>query len=140
MKKVFRSALVCVMALAMIVVSAACNNSSSNGKFNSIADFVNSAEMQEQIKSLKATFKAQGMDVDMTGEGNKLIYTYTFAKGTDLTGAAETLKAGLKKEASTFKQVASTIKQGVNVKDPVVVVTYKDSDGKTIYSEEFTAD
>lgn len=138
MKNLFKRALTCVMALAMVVALVACN--SSNGKFNSIADFVNSKEMQEQLESIKSSVEGQGMSIDVTGEDNKLIYTYTYTEDLDLTGAADILKAGLDSQADTFKEVAASLKDAVNVENPVVVVTYLDSEGNEIYSAEFTAD
>ena len=80
------------------------------------------------------------MSISVTGEGNKLIYTYTFAAGTDLTGAEEVLKAGLDSQKDTFKNVAASLKDAVDVSNPIVVVQYKDSDGNEIYFAEFTAD
>ena len=138
MKKFFQRALICVMAVAMIAALVACD--SSNGKFKTIADFVNSEQMQEQLEATKSAAEAQGMKIDVTGEGDKLIYTYTFAAGTDLTGAEEVLKAGLDSQKDTFKNVAGSLKDAVNVSNPIVVVQYKDSDGNEIYSAEFTAD
>ena len=138
MKKFFQRALICVMAVAMIAALVACD--SSNGKFKTIADFVNSEQMQEQLEATKSAAEAQGIKIDVTGEGDKLIYTYTFAASTDLTSAEEVLKAGLDSQKDTFKNVAASLKDAVNVSNPIVVVQYKDSDGNEIYSAEFTAD
>ena len=80
------------------------------------------------------------MGVDVTGEDNKLIYTFTFAEGTDTEGLADALKTGLESQASTFEAIAASIPQAVNVENPIVVVTYKDSAGNEIYSAEFTAE
>lgn len=109
-------------------------------KYKTIAEFVESAEMQQQLESVKSAVEAQGMSISVTGEGNKLIYTYTFAAGTDLTGAEEVLKAGLDSQKDTFKNVAASLKDAVDVSNPIVVVQYKDSDGNEIYFAEFTAD
>ena len=137
MKKLLQRALTCVMAVVIIATLAACN--SSNGKFNTIADFVNSEQMQEQLESAKSAAESQGMSIDITGEGDKLIYTYTFPADTDLTGAADILKEGLDAQADTFKNVASSLKDAVNVDNPIVVVLYQDSEGNEVYSAEFTA-
>ena len=52
----------------------------------------------------------------------------------------QVLKAGLDSQKDTFKNVAASLKDAVNVSNPIVVVQYKDSDGNEIYSAEFTAD
>lgn len=116
------------------------SNEESTGKFKTIADFVASDEMQQQLESIKSAAEGQNMDITITGEGDKLVYTYTFAEGTDTTGAADILKEGLDAQAETFQSVASTLKLVVDVENPIVVVTYLDSDGTVIYSAEFTAD
>lgn len=112
----------------------------STGKYGSVAEFVASDEMQEELEAIKSAVEGQGMRIDITGEGNKLIYTYTFTEALDLTGAAELLKEGLDSQSSTFENVASTLKTVVDVENPVVVVTYLDIDGNEIYSAEFSAE
>lgn len=108
-------------------------------KYKTIAEFVESAEMQQQLESAKSAVEAQGMSISVAGEEDKLIYTYTFAEGTDLTDAEEVLKEGLDAQAGTFESVASTLKLVVDVENPIVVVTYLNSDGTVVYSDEFTA-
>lgn len=80
-----------------------------------------------------------GLDLKITGEGNKLIYTYTYATQLDEDGVAEQLKEGLNAQASTFEGVASNLKDVINVDNPVVVVTYLNKDGTVLHTQEFTA-
>lgn len=42
-------------------------------------------------------------------------------------------------QASTFEMIASSLQEFVAVTDPIVVVTYTDSQGNVITSQEFTA-
>lgn len=114
-------------------------NSEANtgaGMFSSIEEFVNSDEIQSQIEAMQT----DEMGVTITGEGNKLIYTYTFAEGVDTEGMAESLESAVQAQASTFQSIASTLSQAVNEENPVVVVVYQDSEGNEIYSAEFAAE
>ena len=159
MKKNLIRVFACVMAAAAIMTLTASGNDKSSppaesseaessaatdlptsGKFATIDEFVNSSIMQSQIKTLKDSAGDSGMDdITLAGEGNKLIYTFTFAEGTETEGMAEALEAALDTQASTFENVASSLKAAVEVEDPIVVVTYADSEGNEIYSREFTA-
>ena len=47
------------------------------GKFATIEEFVNSDIMQEQIDSITSSLKDSGMNIKITGEGDKLVlYVY----------------------------------------------------------------
>ena len=80
------------------------------------------------------------MDISISGEDNKLIYTYTYSQNVDTSQMADTLKNAMASQADTFKNVASSIKAAVEVENPVVVVRYLNADGSEIYSEEFAAE
>ncbi len=117
-------------------IDSQAEGTTATGMFSSMEDFVNSDEIQSQIASLQT----DELGVTITGEGNKLIYTYTFAEGTATDGMAESLESAIQAQASTFQSIAATLAQAVDVENPVVVVTYQDSEGNEIYSAEFTAE
>lgn len=110
------------------------------GKFATVKEFAESDMVQEQLKGLKSSLADSGMDINITGEDNKLIYTYTYADLENMDGLAESLEEAMTAQESTFKTVAASIRGAVEVDDPVVVVTYLDANGEEIYSVEFTAD
>ena len=107
---------------------------------DTIEEFVNSDIMQEQIDSITSSLKDSGMNIKITGEGDKLVYTYTYETDTtDIEGLAEMLESGMEDQTSVFEGVAASVKLAVDVESPVVVVRYLDSEGNEIYSREFTA-
>lgn len=113
--------------------------SKSSGKYATMKEYAESEEVQSQLKSLEDTVKAGGMELTMTGEDNKFIYTYTFIKDMNVEGVAAQLQKGLDAQASTFESVASALKLAVDVENPVVVVKYMNNDGTELYSQEFSA-
>ena len=136
MKKVLAITLAAVCCLTLVFSLAACKGGS--GKYATMEEYVQSDEMQAQIASLQQTIDAQGLSMTITGEGNKLIYTYTYlSEVSDLVGDA--LESALQQQSSTFESVAETLKQAVDVDNPVVVVRYLSSDGTEICSMEFGA-
>lgn len=111
----------------------------SLGTYETMEEYAASEEVQSQIAELKDTLADSGMEIAITGEGNKFIYTYTFAEGIPTDGMADSLKSGLEGQASTFESLAGLLKITVKVDSPVVVVRYVASDGTEVYSQEFEA-
>ncbi|WOC33190.1 MULTISPECIES: DUF4854 domain-containing protein [Caproicibacterium] len=109
----------------------------AKAEFDSIEAYVNSDEMQSQISEMVTKMSKQGMDIKITGKDNKLIYTYTFQKGLDIS--KEDLAPAIDEQKSTFTSVAAALKMAVHVDNPVVVVSYRNADGSEIISREFQA-
>ncbi len=120
--------------------SAAAGGLNANGKFDTVEDFVNSDLMQTQLDSMKSSLDDDTMSIELTGEGNKLIYTFTYKdlEGVDAATLGPALESSLENMASTFESIASSLKSAVEVDDPVVVVTYLGPDGEELCSKEFT--
>ncbi len=134
MKKHLKRLLAGVLAVLMALSLVACSS-----KYKTMQDYVNSSEVQEQIASVKEEVESAGMQIEVKGEGNKFIYVYTLDINDVPDEVASQLESGLTAQASTFEELAEALKQEVQVDNPVVVVQYVDSDGKEIYSQEFTA-
>lgn len=126
-----------VLSLVMALSIAACG-----GKAGNVQDYLNKPEVKSQLDALIDSMKDAGMNMTVTGEDNKLIYTYTFE--TQLDDADGTISAGLeegmKAQESTFKNIAKSLKDEIKVKDPVVVIKYLNADGSELYTVEYTAD
>lgn len=120
--------------------AAQSGGTTSSGKYATVADFANSSEVQTQLEIQKKSLDGTGMDIAITGEDNKLIYTFTYQELENQEGMAEALEQGLEGQKSTFVSVAKSIKLAVEIENPVVVVQYLDAKGEVIYSAEFTAD
>ena len=129
-----------VFSLVLVAALLAMSLTACSGKkFSSMEDYVNSEEVQSQISATLADAEAQGMNMEVKGDGNKLIYAYTFTDDIETEGMADALKEALTAQASTFETIATTLKSVVSVDNPVVVVQYLASDGSEIYSQEFSA-
>ena len=108
---------------------------SDTAMFASIEEYINSEEVKSQLDAMST----DELGVTVSADGNRLIYTFAFPEGTDTSGLAESLDAALETQASTFEMIASSLQEFVAVTDPIVVVTYTDSQGNVITSQEFTA-
>lgn len=84
-------------------------------------------------------YKDSGMTFTMTGEGNKLIYTYTYPEGMNTSGMADAMDGIADQMAPSFELIAESLKNVVEVDNPVLVVKYMDADGTELYSREFSS-
>ncbi len=111
-----------------------------NGKFKSLEDFVNSDIMKQQMESQFSSMEGTGLSLELTADGNKLIYNLTI-EDPDLSSVMDksALESYLDSQASTFEAIARALPASVNVENPVVVVRYLDSNGDVIASREFPA-
>ena len=64
----------------------------SGKKFATVADFANSEEVQTQLELQKKSLDGSSMDIAITGEGNRLIYTLTYLELENGDGMAEELQ------------------------------------------------
>lgn len=128
-KKIIALVAVTVMGLSMI----ACGK-----KYKSVEAYVNSDEVQDVLKSLEG--QMSGLNIDITADGDKMVYTYTYEDLEKQDGMAEAIESEMEKEASTFQDTANEIKKVVDAKNPSVVIEYVDKNGETIYSKEFVAE
>ncbi len=110
-------------------------------KYASMKAYVESAEAQKEVESTKEAVKAMGMDIKLTAEGDKMVYTYTYLQQMQFDETTKaTLKEALNAQADTFKALANMIKTVVNVDSPSIVVRYLNADGTEITAQEFKAD
>lgn len=120
--------------------SAAAGGLNASGKYATVEDFVNSDIMQSQLESMKKTLEGSGASLDITGEGNKLIYTFVYDMGDmDTDAMKEALQPAMDGMASQFETVASSLKAAVDVDAPVVEVICKAADGTELFSNEYNA-
>ncbi len=112
-------------------------------KYASIQAFLDDPEVKTQIDAMVDAMASSGnMNITVTAEGSKLIYTFTFPEfeeGTDMDAVATQLEDDMTQQAATFEGIAGELKAVVEEANPTVVVTYKAADGSDIYSKEFSA-
>lgn len=135
------SAVSSVSSTASVVSSETSSSAAANGLFATVADFVNSEAMQTQLESMKSDVEEMGMSIDVTGEDNKLIYTFTYADlgDTDVEALSESLASAVDQMADTYESIAAALAEMVGVDNPTVVVKYVTADGAELCAKEFTA-
>ncbi len=133
MKKVVSILLTLCLAMGTMFLLTSC------GKFDTVKEWVESEDVQKELNDTIADLDDSSMKMEVLGEDDKLIYSYTFLEEVP-DGIAEQLESALNEQASTFEEVAASLKEEVDVENPIVVVEYLNSDGSEICSQEFTAE
>ena len=159
MRKKGMKIVVCATLMAMVLAFSACGSDKdrndkstktteesddkeeiSNEKYKSVEAFVASDIVQSQLETLKTQIADAGMSLEITAEGNKLIYTYTYQEITMVDGMTEALESAMETQKSTFESAVKSLKAAVDADDLSVEVRYIDANGTTIYAREFKAE
>lgn len=130
MKKKLSFSLVAVLMLSVLMMLAACQ-----AKFNSVADYANSAEVQ------KIVAEAQSDDATcrVFAEGDTLVLEYKLTYDIEsqyLSEAANLIKTELDKNPSVFTDVKNEMKVYCNVANPRCVMRYYTQSGTLIIEYE----
>ena len=100
---------------------------------------VKSEDFQKQVETLSESYESKGMKLEITAEGNTLIYTCSYTvDGVDIDEAKETLEEYLDSDTMTksIEEVLQYVKKTVPETESVKVV-YVDNDGNEIVSKEY---
>mgnify|MGYP001116225720 CR=1 FL=1 len=109
-------------------------------KYASIAEFLEDPTVSKQLSEMMDSM-GDGMAIDVSADGSKLVYTFKFSEEVDI----ETTKAAMEEQmndtsfATTFQGIAASLSDAIEVENPSVVVTYLAMDGTEIYSQEYFA-
>ncbi len=135
MKKFTSKLLMPVMVLVLVVGLVACGGK----KYSSVSDYLNADEVKSQLSEAQKSLEGSGISVEVTAEGEKMVYTYNCAKLTKSDELVTAMEAQMAKADSTFQNAANEMKKFVDVKNGQIEVTYLDSAGETICSKTYTA-
>lgn len=133
MKKKLAKLLICVSMIGLVFSLGACgsDDDSSTGKkpatesttkkqssskqYASIKDYVSDPTFQAQVKKQMAQYEDQGMSMTITGEGDKLVYTYKYTdeklidEDFSLEEAQAYFDEAVAEQESQFKSLAAQL-------------------------------
>ena len=121
------------------------STTSTSGTYASIQEFLDDPTVKSQLDEMIGQLKEQddSMSISVTGEGNKLVYLFTFSEaateGADLETMGSALEEAMADQEANFEGIANSVALVVDVPDPKVVVTYAAHDGTVIFTKEFSA-
>lgn len=136
MKKMLRCMLTLILIVASVFFIAGCKGP----QYDSMEAFLEGEEMQSSIAADKSALEGSGMSLEVTSQGNQLIYTYTYAEALEVESSKQILKQGIEAEQDAFQKILENVKAEVNIENPVLVIRYLNPDGSEIYSHTFTVE
>lgn len=114
----------------------------STALYDSVADYVNSDEMQSALQTLKDS-QAEGIGIDIVAEGdNKMVYVFTYKTiaHTEGDGMAEALEQAITAQDATFQQTANSVAPFVGGEQVTVEIRYVDMNGAVIFSKTYVSE
>lgn len=100
--------------------------------------YVESDEFQAAMKTQTSQYEQLGLKLDISVDGEQLVYTCTFAEQVD-SELGEQFEAALDQQAATFEGIASQLKTELKIANPTVLVKYVNADGTELASKTFSA-
>lgn len=114
----------------------------STALYDSVADYVNSDEMQSALQTLKDS-QAEGIGIDIVAEDdNKMVYVFTYKTiaHTEGDGMAEALEQAITAQDATFQQTANSVAPFVGGEQVTVEIRYVDMNGAVIFSKTYVSE
>ena len=131
-KNRFLSGIVISMILAMTVMLAGCGSQPST-----LEEYINS---DEEAKASLESMSSEESGLEITVEGNTIVYTYTYDQTLDSSmkdAVAEQLEKSIESSASSFTTMVDSLEEGSGIEGITFKVVYLNGDGTELVSKEF---
>lgn len=100
-------------------------------------------EVQSMLDAMQAQYEDQGISVKLYAEGDEMHYDFTIDSvvTTEETRPelTEALKAGTEASATSYYELAKTVKESVSNDVVIVVLTFFDGEGNELYTQSFSS-
>lgn len=107
--------------------------------YDSMEEYVASDLMQNILNSTLEDIRTDEIDFALKGEGNRLIYEYTYTTLAMTEEMKPLMEQAMDQQDEAFQSVADSLTDVVGVEQPTVVVRYLDMNGAQIAAREYPA-
>ena len=134
--KRFTALLACL--LAVVLMCTACSR-----KPKDVEAYLQDETVAQQLDEQLSAMESSDYSVDVTAEGNTLIYTFAFGQQIDLSDetvnstVVSALESGMEQQSSVFEGIVDELQNEVQDAGVKVRIVYNNADGTEIYSCEF---
>ena len=124
--------------LAVVLMCTACS-----GKPKDVEAYLQDETVAQQLDEQLSAMESSDYSVDVTAEGNTLIYTFAFGQQIDLSDetvsstVVSALESGMEQQSSVFEGIVDELQNEVQDAGVKVRIVYNNADGTEIYSCEF---
>lgn len=99
--------------------------------------------LDAMLDAMQAQYEDQGISVKLYAEGDEMHYNFTIDSvvTTEETRPelTEALKAGTEASATSYYELAKTVKESVSNDVVIVVLTFFDGEGNELYTQSFSS-
>ena len=99
--------------------------------------------LDAMLDAMQAQYEDQGISVKLYAEGDEMHYDFTIDSvvTTEETSPelTEALKAGTEASATSYYELAKTVKESVSNDVVIVVLTFFDGEGNELYTQSFSS-
>lgn len=108
--------------------------------YANVEEMMGDAAVMSALQETLSAMESEGLSMEITGEGNQLVYTFTydeFEEEMDLDALSSALEEALTGMSSTFETIAESLGESVQQANPSVMVVYQTADGTELYRSMF---
>lgn len=137
MKKIITFLMSLCLCVMMVASFAACGK--DDKEFSSVQEYLESDDVQAQVQQFIASVDGSGMKMDITAEGDSLVYTCTFETQIDVTEEIKDyFENAYETQQDTMDDMLEQMGELISVKNPSVIFRYLNADGTEISSHEYS--
>ncbi len=124
----------------------ACGNSNEikvieGGKkvYDGVDTYVASQEYQGKMQETIETMDQWGLTLEIVGEGDTVVYSYTYQTQVDLSEDTKaSILESIKAQDAVYQSIIKQIAEETTEKDPKIKIVYYNADGSIILEHTFT--
>ena len=117
--------------------------SNTSGTYASVEEFLEDPNVSGPITEMMSSLATEKMSIDIKGEGDVLVYLFTYSdtalEGNDIETVATTLETEMSAQAATFENIADQVASVLDSGKATVRVVYAQADGSEIFSQDFNS-
>ena len=96
-------------------------------------------EVQSMLDAMQAQYEDQGISVKLYAEGDEMHYNFTIDSVVTTEETRPELTAGTEASATSYYELAKTVKESVSNDVVIVVLTFFDGEGNELYTQSFSS-
>ncbi len=114
----------------------------SVSSFTSLEEYLSNSTVKASLDAVIESMEAQGISLDITAQGNTMVYTYTYQEQLDLSDPAQkdamvnALDSAMESQKDTFETSLNQIRSVINPQVTIKIV-YLNNDGSEIATYNF---
>lgn len=129
-------------ASSEVVESEAADVANEDAPYANVEEMLADETVADAMKEALASMESDNLTMEIAGEGNCLVYTFTYidlGDDVDVEAMGDALNEAMDSVASVFEGLAESIGESVQEANPSIRVIYQTEDGTELLNQEYSA-